>query len=76
MDINTKPREPTYDPKCYELAGHFLEDDQCMAISSTPYQKALAAEIQNTIENFVDRALCNLEPPDPPGFEGGFAENH
>lgn len=28
--------------------------------------------IANTIEEIVD----NHEPPDPPGFEGGFAKNH
>ncbi len=31
-------------------------------------QKVLAETIADAIENY--------EPPDPPGWEGGFAENH
>lgn len=77
MGINTKPPEPTYDPKCEELARAFLEgDEECIAISSERYIKELAAEIQGAIENYIQRARDDYEPPDPPGFEAGFAENH
>lgn len=69
----SKHRKKTYDSRCYDLASIFLEDvpgaldDQC---------KELAAEIQQTIEDWIADYQRNYEPPDPPGFEAGFAENH
>ena len=64
----------TFDPKCHELADAFLEDEH--GINNQADINDLAAEIQNTIENWIERARLNCEPPDPPGFEGGFADNH
>lgn len=64
----------SYDTKCYDLAEAFLEDEP--ALNNESHRKALAQEIQNAIESFIEDARRNYEPPDPPGFEGGFAENH
>lgn len=64
----------TYDPRCWDLAETFLHD--------TPHlwnyarTDALAKLIQQTVEDFIADEQRNYEPPDPPGFEGGFAENH
>jgi hypothetical protein len=66
--------QPTYDERCAELADYFLEDEG--GLSAPRYINELAAEIQATVENFIERERQNLEPPDPPGFEGGFADNH
>ena len=65
---------PTYDQKGHDLADAFLEDED--GINNQHQIADLAAEIQNTIENWIERQRLNYEPPDPPGFEGGFAENH
>lgn len=64
----------TYDSKCADLADHFLSD--------TPHLwndrrvEELALLIQRTVEDYISGEEGNYEPPDPPGFEGGFAENH
>ena len=63
-----------YDPKCYALAEDFLEDEPLLNRESC--RKELAQEIQTAIESWVNEARKNAEPPDPPGFEGGFAKNH
>lgn len=39
----------SYDPKCHELAEHFLEGDEISDLNV----KYLALEIQNTIENWI-----------------------
>jgi len=64
----------TFDSKCYDLASAFLEDEP--ALFTDAKCNALAAEIQQTIEDFIADAKRNYEPSDPPGFEGGFAANH
>jgi hypothetical protein len=64
----------TYDTKCYDLAEAFLEDEPAMNTESR--RKDLAGTIQQAIEDWLDHERDNLEPPDPPGFEGGFAANH
>ena len=54
------------------------------AVCGGPFEAANAAgssdfdaqEIQTAIESWVNEARKNAEPPDPPGFEGGFAKNH
>ena len=71
-------REQSYDVKCSELAQHFLEgDEQYVAISTTRDQEDLAQEIQNCIENWIQKRLDDFEPrQDPPGWEAGFAKNH
>lgn len=66
----------TFDSKCYELAEAFLTDSDTFHLHSEARCNALAAEIQQTIEDFIADELRNYEPPDPPGFEGGFADNH
>lgn len=63
-----------YDTKCYELAEAFLEDEGIL--NTEAYRKHLAQAIQNAIEGEIADMRVNAEPPDPPGFEGGFAENH
>jgi hypothetical protein len=46
----------TYDPKCYELALAFLEDEpQFIHLAGD-----LAAEIQNAIENWIDHEVDKL----------------
>jgi len=67
-------RTKTWDPKCGELADAFLEDED--GINTPRHIDELAATIQAAIENWIEEARSNCEPPDPPGFEGGFADNH
>lgn len=64
----------TYDTKCFDLAEAFLEDSLHLATAKRTQE--LAALIQTTIEDWLDHEQNNYEPPDPPGFEGGFAPNH
>jgi len=64
----------TYDTKCADLADHFLQDTPHLWTDGRV--AALAAEIQQTVEDFIADEQRNYEPPDPPGFEGGFAPNH
>lgn len=68
----------TIDPKCAELAQHFLEEnEETVAISSTRYQNELAQEIQTCIENWIERTLDNFEPRETgDAWTGGFAKNH
>lgn len=63
----------TFDTKCYDLASAFLEDE---ANTSERHCNDLAATIQGAIETWLENHRANSEPPDAPGFEGGFAENH
>lgn len=64
----------TYDTKCYDLASAFLEDEP--GLFTEAKNDELAALIQRTIEDQISFWRSNYEPPDPPGFEAGFAENH
>lgn len=64
----------TYDPKSYELAEHFLED--VPNLNTEGGRDHLAKTIQAAIEDWFEDMKRNYEPPDPPGWEGGFAENH
>lgn len=64
----------TYDSKCHDLASAFLEDEP--ALFTDRRCNELAALIQQTIEDFIADERRNYEPPDPPGWEAGFAENH
>lgn len=64
----------TYDPKCYDLASAFLEDEPHMFTDAKSAE--LAALIQQTIEDQIADWRRNIEPPDAPGFEAGFAANH
>ncbi len=67
----------TYDPRCYDLACVFLEDGTPPSSIATEARKdELAQLIQATIEDYIAHEQSNYEPPDPPGFEGGFASNH
>lgn len=69
-----KKPKPTYDSRCYDLAAVFLEDEP--HLDTTDRVEELAAHIQKTIEDWIAYERDNYEPPDPPGFEAGFAENH
>ena len=64
----------TYDQICYDLAEVFLED--VPHLNTETRRAELAAAIQYVIETWISCELSNYEPPDPPGFEAGFAENH
>ena len=64
----------TFDPACAELADHFLQDLSHLWTTERVYR--LALEIQQSVEDFIDDEQRNYEPPDPPGFEAGFADNH
>ena len=63
-----------YDTKCFDLAEAFLEDSPHLATAKRTDE--LAQLIQTTIEDFIASEEQNYEPPSPPGWEGGFAENH
>ncbi len=63
-----------YDIKCLDLAEAFLEDHSHLNTAANADE--LAGLIQKTIEDFIQYEQDNYEPPDPPGFEGGFADNH
>lgn len=63
-----------FDSKCYDLASAFLDDEPGLFTDARCNE--LAAEIQQVIEGFIADAMRNYEPPDPPGFEAGFADNH
>lgn len=64
----------TYDPKCEDLADHFLHD--VPHLWNDRRQQELALAIQQAVEDYIEGEQRNYEPPDPPGFEGGFADNH
>ncbi len=65
----------TYDAKCFDLAESFLEDEP--HFNTEAKRHALALRIQDAIEDFMDEARDNYEPPDPMrGVEFPFAENH
>lgn len=64
----------SYDVKCYDLAEAFLTDEP--NLNTKVRRNELAQLIQTTIEDFISYERNNYEPPDPPGFEGGFASNH
>lgn len=64
----------SYDSKCADLADHFLQDMPHLWNDRRIHE--LALEIQQAIEDYIAQEQDNYEPPDPPGFEGGFAENH
>lgn len=68
-------REKTYDAKCFDLAEFFLEDE-ASGLNTEANRRALAIEVQDAIEGFLLTLRDNYEPPCPPGFEAGFAENH
>jgi hypothetical protein len=66
----------SYDEKCYILADEFLSDVEWAGFNSDDRRDRLAKQIQDTIEGFIATERDNYEPPDVPGWEGGFAENH
>lgn len=63
-----------YDQKSYDLAEAFLSDEP--HLNTEGRRDELAKLIQTTIEDFITHEQSNYEPPDPPGFEAGFADNH
>jgi hypothetical protein len=64
----------TVDPKCYDLAYHFLFDEE--HLDTEKNRMALADAIQVAIEDWFTDLMDNYEPPEPPSWEGGFADNH
>jgi hypothetical protein len=66
----------SYDDKCYDLAEAFLSDEPLAGFNTDARCGKLAQAIQNAIEDFLAIERDNYEPPDVPGWEGGFADNH
>jgi hypothetical protein len=64
----------TYDSKSYDLAKQFLQDEP--NLDTLDGCEDLAITIQQAVEDWFEDKKRNYEPPDPPGWEGGFAENH
>ena len=62
-----------YDEKCREVSETFLSDLPHLYTEARVDE--LAGLIQDCVESYIDAEQCNYEPPDHPGFEGGFAEN-
>lgn len=64
----------TADSKCYDLSEHFLQDEP--NLWTTKRVAELGEAIQACVEDYIRLEKTNYEPPDPPGWEGGFADNH
>lgn len=64
----------TYDTTVADLADHFLQDEP--NLNTKEGRHDLACTIQQAIEDWFEDQRRNYQPPDPPGWEGGFAENH
>ena len=47
----------TYDVKCWDLAGHFLQDYPLLQTKQA--QHALACDIQQAVEDFLDTDLAS-----------------
>jgi hypothetical protein len=45
-------------------------------IGLSPTEARLLASHLTAMADAIDEIVDNHEPPDPPGFEAGFAENH
>ena len=62
--------------------GFFIEDEYGEEVNPPwlPYPAGWRCQGYNTalevLDETIRHALDNDEPPDPPGFEGGFVENH
>jgi hypothetical protein len=66
----------TYDPKCYDLACDFLEGGE-EVLDTEHFKVLLAKEIQQAIEDFLEGAMNDYEPPETgDAWSGGFADNH
>lgn len=50
-----------FDPKCYDLAEHFLSDEE-PPIQSDENKRRLAQTIQNEIENWIEYEECKYRP--------------
>lgn len=49
----------TFDPKCWELAEHFLQDEP--GLNTEAAKTTLAAEIQQAIENEIEFMRHTME---------------
>ena len=67
------------DPRTFRILGDhdgvsgggcFWIEDEYGESQSENFGSRLAAQ------RYLDDLISNYEPPDPPGWEGGFAENH
>lgn len=75
------------DPRTFEIKqdreGFFIEDEwgeeaegfYCLGSWTSPRHSSLESA-KEALAKMVAEYLDNYEPPDPPGWEGGFAENH
>lgn len=69
----------TYDPRTFHVdhdgESFFIGDDyddEFMPTARFSTREQAEAALDAMVEDF----LKNYEPPDPPGWEGGFGENH
>lgn len=58
----------TCDPRCYELAVHFLSDHP--HLDTALGRQMLAEEIQQTIEEFLADTSLDPDHPSNRGFDG------
>jgi hypothetical protein len=56
--------EKGYDSECYNLAEHFLDDDETVPPDRKEEMlKLLAQEIQDTVESFIYQSMPHLLAP-------------
>ena len=56
----------TYDPACYDLAEHFLQDEPCRkdAVLMFKHSESLARAIQQAVEDwFFEDGMDNADSP-------------
>jgi len=65
----------TYDSKCWDLADEFLSGHP--HLHTDKHTGSLAGYIQCAIEDYIEDANNNYEPPETgDAWTGGFADNH
>ena len=69
----------TYDEKCYDLAESFLSEVPLAGFADERQCEKLAQVIQQAIEDFIEYATDNYDPPEPRLYDnlrdGSFAED-
>lgn len=64
----------TIQDKCRDYAEDALSDHHHLWTQRRTEE--LAVLIRQTVTDYIATEQSNYEPPDPPGWEGGFADNH
>ena len=67
-------RTKIYDSLCRDFAEAILEEESYL--NTEERRSTLTLFIRSAIADFIECERDNYEPPDPPGWEGGFADNH